>query len=119
MTDHEIVWEFQQDYVTANAVCTAAADASCRNLPKCDCETWPDLQRDEKGWFHTYEDYVTGDETVTVKHRHTRPADYCNICEWLNASDLLECAEGRISFEIARTPIETPWEGDYYEWKPA
>lgn len=114
MTDHEIVWKFQQDYVHATAVCTAEADASCRNLPKCDCETWPELRRDEKGWLHT-----VGEDGNFEVHRHSRPTDYCNICEWLNAGDLLECAEGRPTFEIARTPIETPWTGDYFEWKPA
>jgi len=41
------------------------------------------------------------------------------MCTWLNESDLEECTAGRITFELAVTPIELSWAGEYYEWKPA
>ena len=111
MSDHVIVWEFNRDHVTGEAVCNAGDDALCRNMPNCDCEIWLDISHDEQGWFHTAEG------NPPQLHRHDTPGD-CNICEWLNASDIEECAEGRPTFDIARTPIEPVWTGDFYEWKP-
>src|SRR4249920_2227234 len=73
--------------------CSAGPDAECHNMPTCQCEGW-DIERDERGWFHFYEEYVTGDETVQVKHRHTVSTDNCNICDWLNADDPMECLLG-------------------------
>lgn len=117
MSDHEIVWEFHQDMVSAAIACSAPEDAICQQIPDCDCESWPDLNQDAYGYYHTYE---TEDDDGNPKEEHHRhhQADYCNLVEWLNSGDLLECAEGRPHFEIARTPVDTVWTGDYYEWKP-
>jgi hypothetical protein len=118
MSDHEIVWTFDTPIVRAEARCNASADAPCRMMPRCQCEEWSEEQRDEKGLFHTYEEYVTGDDTVTVKHRHDKPSD-CNICTWLNESDIEECAGGLHHFELAVIPIKTHWVSPGYDWEPA
>lgn len=118
MTDHEIVWTFDgPGLVRAEARCNALPDAPCRMMPRCQCGEWSEEQRDEKGLFHTYEEYVTGDDTVEVKHRHDKPGD-CNICLWLNESDILECT-GNLQFEIATTPINPIWMSPGYDWEPA
>jgi hypothetical protein len=119
--DHEMLVEIEGNgfpYARLKAVCNAPDDASCRWMPKCACEGW-DLQKDEHGWFHTYEEYVTGDDTVTVKHRHTKESD-CNVCEWLNADDPIECVARSVkTLEVASIPIKANWVGDFYEWEPA
>ena len=123
MADHEIVWTFDSRgwQVQADARCNAASDAACRNMPTCACEEWNDEQRDDDGWFHLAEEYVTtdtfSDDTVEVKHRHDRPSD-CNICTWLNESDILECT-GSFSLELAVTPIKPVWVSPGYDWEPA
>jgi hypothetical protein len=121
MTDHVIVWTFDTPTVRAEARCNAGPESACRNMPTCDCDEWEDEQRDEQGWFHTIEQYGTdaeadGDETVV--HRHDRPVD-CNICTWLNESDIEECAGGLHHFELAVTPIKTHWASPGYDWEPA
>ena len=86
-------------------------------MPKCNCEEWSVEDRDDKGWFHLAEEYVTGDDTVEVKHRHFEGSD-CNICTWLNESDLLECT-GSFTLELAVTPIRPIWQSPGYDWEPA
>jgi hypothetical protein len=109
MSDHEILWEFDIDTVRAEAVCHAHSDARCHQVPSCDCESW-DEQEDEDGYFH---------EIEGQQHRH-RQVDYCGIVTWLNADSPLDCAaDDGSSFEIARTPIEPVWSGEYMQWRPA
>lgn len=116
MSSHEIVWTFDRDMVTSKIVCNAAPDANCRLTGVCDCESWV-IERDADGPFHTYEDY---DGAITERHE-MRPVDYCNIVLTVDESDgAPDCAdEGVPAFEIARTPVEFTWNGDWYAWKRA
>jgi hypothetical protein len=113
MSDHEMVWTFDNDYVSGEVVCLAPADAVCHQRPKspCVCENW-DLKKDEKdevGYYHEYD----GEQ-----HRHA-PVPDCGVLEWLNDSPLECAADDAWRFEIARTPIEPVWQGDYMQWRPA
>jgi hypothetical protein len=86
----------------------------------CDCEEWEE-KHGAGGFFHTIEQYgidAEAEADEVVVHRHTRPID-CNICTWLNESDILECADGNIVLEIGVTPIEPLWASPGYDWKPA
>jgi len=117
MSDHEIVWEFDSPIVRATARCNAEPDARCRMAPSCQCEEWDDEGRDEKGWFHLAVEYGVGDDADTVvQHRHDKPSD-CNICTWLNESDILECT-GNFRMELAVTPIKPYWVSPGYDWEP-
>jgi hypothetical protein len=117
MADHEIVWTFHGSgaYVDQEARCNASPDASCRNMPECNCEEWDGEQRDGQGWFHyAYGPYAIIPDDI---HRHTKPSD-CNICTWLNESDILECT-GSFTLELAVTPINPLWQSPGYDWEPA
>src|SRR5215216_6447849 len=99
-------------YTKTEVHCNAVTDAACRNMPECDCEGW-NIEKDQQGWFHTAEG------NPPVVHRHTKPSD-CNICDWLNADDPLECmADSVETMPVASIPINPIWIGDYYEWEPA
>jgi hypothetical protein len=116
MSDHEIVWTFDTDYVTAEMVCHLADDARCHQAPSCDCESWTVEDQDGDGYYHEYQKTMTGG-SVTERHRH-RPVDYCGIGAWLNADSPMECAVEDVRFVIGRTPIEPVWSGEYMQWQP-
>lgn len=113
MSDHEIVWTFEGDYVNCQVVCNAPTNAVCHQIATCSCEDGYTLQRDDNGYFHY--DGLEGEE-----HRHYTE-DYCNTCEWMNADSPLECSADTVRpFELARTPIREVWNvrGSYMQWEP-
>lgn len=117
MSDHEIVFSMSGYWLQSKIVCNADDTASCRNMPKCQCEAW-DIQKDKQGWFHTVGDEPGDAPGEVIYHRHTEPSD-CNVCEWLNADDPMECiVKSVVHFDIASIPIKSIWTGDYYEWEP-
>lgn len=121
MSDHELTVTIDSGGWTSSEVrCSNAGDdAACRNMPECDCESW-DIERDDEGWFHvTGAEYeVIVGEVVPVIHRHSKPSD-CNVCEWLNADDPLEClVHSAKAIPVVTIPIKPVWSGDYYEWEP-
>ena len=80
--------------VSAEAQCLASPDAACRMMPTCQCDEW-DLDHDDEGWFHTVEEYnPETDNTYPAQHRHTKPSESCNICDWLNADEPLDLLTG-------------------------
>jgi hypothetical protein len=116
MSDHEIVWTYEGDYVAAEMVCHLSTYAACHQAPSCDCEQY-NQQQDENGWYHNYETEDNDGNPVTERHEHHSSKD-CGIADWLNADSPMECAAKGVRFEIARTPIEPSWTGDYMEWEP-
>lgn len=113
MSDHEIVWTFDSPMVRAGARCNASPDAPCRMMPRCNCEEWAEERLDEQGFYHT-----TGEDGNFEVHRHDKPGD-CNICLWLNESDVLECGSFSSILELAVTPINPIWVSPGYDWEPA
>jgi hypothetical protein len=119
MAEHELTVTVERGgIVSTQAHCNAADDAACRNMPECICEGW-DLERDEKGWYHTVDGgFAVGQDMVNLIHRHTQLVD-CNVCEWINADDAIECLDPSVkSFQVASVPIRAEWDGAYYLWKP-
>lgn len=113
--DHCIVWIFDRDRVTAEATCTAEADADCRLACHGDCETYSEIHRTEEQTF---------DGDIVKRYTHDdceegmTPGE-CNVVLFLNESYCIEeSADGKPTFVIARTPIEPVWQGDYFDWKP-
>ena len=112
---HEIVWEFDRDCTIARAVCHEPPGADCRlaGTPGCECESLA-IERDPDGTpYHLVEAWGEN-----VRHE-MGPVDYCNVCEWLNESGVIDELGESDRFEIGRTRIEPVWTGDGYDWKRA
>lgn len=79
-------------------VCTAPVGAPCRSLPSC---------QHAGGRCEDYE----GNHADACTDRAPVDTGGCVIGEWINNSD--ETGRG-----IARIPVATEWDGDYWIWKP-
>lgn len=118
-SSHHIEWEFDQDTVSAKAICESGPDANCRQYAACDCESY-NIDRDETGAVYhlsiEWDDVL--DKEMSVRHP-MRAGEACNVCEWLNEGDIEEQAFERQRFVIARTPIESHWDYDHVTWSPS
>ena len=113
---HEIVWTFDGDHVTQEAVCS---DEDCISRYTCPepCEVLYDVRREPDGTV-THKPWDDGWPAI---NRHVmEKTDFCNVADWLNADPWLipELAETRESFEIARTAIDPVFD-DGVTWKRA
>lgn len=131
--EHEIVWEYDRRLgVRAVAICNAPEGAGCQlGGSDCDCETWGPVYHDAPRAYHEVEadcacmdltppyplcELCGGKGWVTIRHE-MGDVGHCNVVEYLNQEDAQEHGSG--SFVIARTPVHTKWQGDYYEWELA
>ena len=124
MSEHVIIWEHDVDTVTARVACLEEPGADCRLRGECECESWGPIERREDGtiWHQLTDGYRDLDLPRDVPQWHeVKPWDGCNIALFLNedASVIAESSQERTAFEIARTPIDPVWNGDWYEWKRA
>ena len=115
---HHMEWTLGEYQVEAKVVCTSGADANCRLVGDCECESY-NIQRDLDGAaYHLVEEYDY-DKDATEQVRHPmRQNESCNVADWINADDPMECLSFAGSPVIARTPITETWEGDYFVWAP-
>lgn len=143
MSDHSIKVTYERDSFRANLECHAPADALCRSVPDCDCETYGSTGRDEQGWFHeaynpdfhlpsvivvdgvewceecklTKADCLKQEEEVIHRHHQGREGGECNYQLWINADGPDELGPGE-PFTVADFPVTLTWEDDYYIWAP-
>lgn len=103
-------------WLRVEAVCNEPPGANCRlTSVSCECEYWGPIDRRGDGtiWHR-----VIDEGPIEPLWHEVKPADYCNVCEYLNNDDILECATPNATFTLADMPIEVTWNGDGYEWEP-
>ena len=84
---HHMEWTLGEYQVEAKVVCTSGADANCRLVGDCECESY-NIQRDLDGAaYHLVEEYDY-DKDATEQVRHPmRQNESCNVADWINADD--------------------------------
>lgn len=114
MNGHSLRLSFD-GWLRTEAVCHEPEGADCRlTSVSCECEYWGEIQRHVDGtiWHR-----ITDEGPMEPLWHEVKAADYCNVCEYLNADDVLECAAKDARFEVD-VPIESVWAGwDSVEWK--
>lgn len=86
-----------------NIVCRADIGQPCRKRPKCDTETWGDINCDDH-------DDTSGPHAVT----HSQP---CWLIEWTNADSLIESALDYFDPIVPGSPVKLHWEGEHVLWE--
>jgi hypothetical protein len=116
-SDHAIRWEFDNGSVTATAVCHAQPGADCQlTSVSCECERWGEIwRRDDGTIWHKIVDY--GESIEPVWHE-VKPADYCNVCLFINESGCVD-ELGAGTFVIGEHLINPVWIDDGCDWELA
>lgn len=113
---HEIVWKFDVDCVTQSISCHGGPESKCRWKSTCDCETFYGMEVDAAGPHHlAYDDETDSD----VRHAMAYGGE-CNVKLFLEeGGDIVESAIAGTVFQIAATPVDVEWNGDFYTWAVA
>lgn len=108
MSDHVIVFVFDDGSVTTRLECRAAAGADCRLVggDDCQCEEWA-VERDAEGNPYHESDYT---------RHYMVDSGHCNAELFVNDAPE-DSGTGR--FTAATIPVNLTWEGDWYSWQRA
>ena len=121
MSGHMMRFAFDGGVVRLEAVCNEPEGADCRlTSVACECESWGEIQRRDDGTiWHLYADEWSGTEYANPPEWHeVKPADYCNVCLFIDDDPEYSLDDSAPSFVVAEIPIEPVWQYDHCTWKP-
>ena len=103
MSDHTLDITFDEG-ARASLICAAPADALCRAVWVCECESIGGYEVIDGSPTHK------GDEH-RAPHVGQFVSDACNYRDWFDEGEGIDEVSGRLSVDI-----EADWQGDYYEF---
>lgn len=114
MSGHSIEIEFTRWGYNLTAVCNEPPESDCHLESGCDCEEWGAIHHRPDGtiWHR-----IVGEGPMEPLWHQVTRGELCNVCEWLNGSDVAECFIGESHHKVT-FPIKPVWSGDGYEWEP-
>lgn len=109
-TDHTVTVTWDTFGPSYEFRCTAPADALCRVVWACDCETYYDTRIEDGTPLHTPEGgYDDGNAEDSTPHEGTFGTD-CHLAPWFTEEDAPLAGSAR----LAVTPV---WDGDLHGYE--